>query len=102
MVDNLEKPLSKTSISNQVSTMLHSLLITGQEVREVNNGSALGRRHFDLKVEETLKREPMVFIGNAIEFEQQIRRRTRRLYTFKQYSKYPIGTFIAWQKDIAV
>jgi hypothetical protein len=47
MVDNLEKALSKTSVSDLISTMLHPLLITRQEVREVNDRSALRRRHID-------------------------------------------------------
>lgn len=70
MADNLEKALGKASISNLVSNMLHPLLITRQKVREVNNGSALGRRHFDLL---KLKRRfcmfllPMRLIGELVE-----------------------------------
>lgn len=53
MVDNLEKALSKTSISDLISTLLHLLLITRQEAREVNDRSALRRRHFDkIKVDK--------------------------------------------------
>lgn len=62
MVDNLEEALSEAGLSNLVSTVLHPLLITGEEISKVDDRGCLVGRHADglswilMKNRKSLKR----------------------------------------------